>query len=55
MAQPTGTLVTFKADISPYMKGDTVRIDAAEVKRVDKLAKAREIETPYVKVTAPSK
>jgi len=41
------TLVTFKNDVFPYCKGDTVDLDKDELKRVDKLVDDRNIEGAY--------
>lgn len=42
-------LVTFQVDLYPYCKGDSVELDAAELKRVDAVAAARKLESkPYV-------
>lgn len=46
------TLVTFKADIFPYCKGDVVNLDKKQLDAVGKVAKQRDIETPYVKGAA---
>lgn len=40
-------VVTFNADVSPYMKGDTVKLSDEEKKRVDKVAKARDLKDAY--------
>lgn len=45
------TLVTFNADIYPYCKGDVVNLTAKELSAVDKVAKGRSIEKPYVKAS----
>ena len=55
MAKAPETLVQFTADVSPYCKGDVVKLDAKEKKRVDAVAEKREIDTPYKKYEAPSK
>lgn len=46
------TLVTFKTDIFPYCKGDTVDLNKKQLEAVGKVAKQRDIETPYVKGAA---
>lgn len=40
-------LVTFNADFYPYVYGDVVKVDTDELKRIDKVAKARGIDEPY--------
>lgn len=41
-------LVTFKADVSPYMTGDTVDLSGAERRRVDEEAKRRNLKDVYL-------
>lgn len=48
-------LVEFKTDIYPYCKGDVVKLDKDEKKRVDEAAEARDIAEPYVEVKAEVK
>ena len=43
-------VVTFNADVSPYMKGDTVKLSDDEKKRVDEVAKARDLKGAYTVV-----
>ena len=40
-------LVTFNADVSPYMKGDTVKLSDEEKKRVDEAVKTRNLKDAY--------
>lgn len=42
-------LVTFQSDAFPYVKGDVVDLDSAELARVDAVAKLRDLDSPYVK------
>lgn len=48
-------LVKFNVDIYPYCKGDVVKLDKGEKARVDEVAEARDIATPYVEVKADEK
>ena len=41
------TVVTFNADVSPYMKGDTVKLSDSEKKRVDEVALHRNLQDAY--------
>jgi len=41
------TLVTFTADVYPHVRGEVINIDNDELKRVDEVAKSREIESAY--------
>ena len=43
-------LVTFNADVSPYMKGDTVKLSDEEKKRVDEAVKTRNLKDAYTVV-----
>jgi hypothetical protein len=40
-------LVKFNADVTPFMKGDVVRLEGAEKKRVDAAVKERGLENAY--------
>lgn len=40
-------VVTFNADVSPYMKGDTVKLSDEEKKRVDEVVKSRDLKGAY--------
>jgi len=51
MANPEGKLVKFKKDVSPYCKGDIVRLSKEEKKRVDEAAKIRDLDEAYVEYT----
>lgn len=40
-------LVKFNVDVSPYMKGDVVKLDKDELKRVDKVTEERGVDNAY--------
>lgn len=40
-------LVKFNADVTPYMKGDVVRLEGDEKKRVEKVVKERNLENAF--------
>jgi hypothetical protein len=40
-------LVEFTQDIAPYCKGDVVKLEDDEIKRVEKRAKSLNIESAY--------
>lgn len=42
-----GTLVQFVADVTPYCKGDVVRLSDDEKERVDLMAEKRELDKAY--------
>lgn len=44
-----GTLVTFNENVDTYVRGDVVRLDAGELKRVDAYAERWKIKSPYTK------
>lgn len=53
---PEGTLVEFKQDVFPHVKGDVKRVDKAELKRVNERAKANGLNGDvYVAVKADKK
>ena len=48
------SVVTFNADVSPYMKGDTVQLSDDEQKRVDAVAKQRDLKNAYTVASKPA-
>lgn len=40
-------LVKFNTDVTPYMKGDVVKLDKAELKRIDKIVEERGVDNAY--------
>lgn len=47
-------IVTFKADVSPYMTGDTVNLSDDEKKRVDEVVKTRNLKDAYSVASTPT-
>lgn len=48
------SIVTFKADVSPYMRGDTVKLSDDEKKRVDEAVKSRNLKDAYTVASKPA-
>ena len=48
------SVVTFNADVSPYMKGDTVKLSDDEKKRVDEAVKTRNLKNAYTVASKPA-
>ena len=47
------SVVTFNHDVSPYMKGDTVKLSDDEKKRVDAAVKDRGLKDAYTVASKP--